>query len=104
MRRLVRKSSEAGRAADKLISGFGSAAGLFFRHLQDATDGRGRAGGSESSEGLRVPSPLSGEFFLDRKRFIVTAALVVYCDSVANRQWYRQIKNIRGCYVSVADC
>lgn len=69
-----------------LISDFGSGTGLFFRHLHDATDGSGRAGGSESSEGLRVPSPLSGEFFLDRKRFIVTAALVVYCDSVADRQ------------------
>ena len=96
MRRLVRKSSDAGRAADKLISGFGSAAGLVFRHLQDATDGSGRGGGSESSEGLRVPSPLSGEFFLDRKRFIVTAALVVYRDSVGDRQWYRQIEVSEG--------
>ena len=80
MRRLVRKSSEAGNAADMLISSLGSGATLGFRHLHDATDGIGRAGGSESSDGLRLVGPLSGEFFLDRKRFIVTAALVVYCD------------------------
>ena len=54
MRRLVRKSSEAGSAADMLISGLGSGATLGFRHLHDATDGIGRAGGSESSEGLRL--------------------------------------------------
>ena len=52
MRRLVRKFSEAGRAAVMSISGFGSGATLGFRHLQD---GIGRDGGSESSEGLRLP-------------------------------------------------
>lgn len=92
----MRKSSEAGNAAAMLNSGLGSGGALFFRHLHDGT---GKDGGSESSEGL--PGPLSGEFFLERKRFIVTAALVVYCHSVADRQWDRQI--IRGYRVSVAD-
>ena len=77
MRRLVRKSSEAGSAAAILISGLGSGASLGFRHLHD---GIGKDGGSESSEDMRLPWPLSGEFFLDRKRFILTAALVVYDD------------------------
>lgn len=85
MRRLVRKSSEAGNAADILNSGLGCGTTFFFPHLIDGKDGNGRAGESESSEGLRLPWPRSGEFFLDRKRFIVTAALVVYCDSVADR-------------------
>ena len=50
MRRLVRKSSEAGSAAAMLISGLGSGASLGFRHLHDVI---GKEGGSESSEGLR---------------------------------------------------
>lgn len=93
----MRKSSEAGNAAAMLNSGLGSGGALFFRHLHDGIIGKD--GGSESSEGL--PGPLSGEFFLERKRFIVTAALVVYCHSVADRQWDRQIT--RGYRVSVAD-
>lgn len=52
MRRLVRKSSEVGSTADMSISGLGSGATLAFRHLHD---GMGRDGGSESSEGLRLP-------------------------------------------------
>ena len=99
MRRLVRNSSEAGSAAAMLISRLGSGATLGFRHLHDDTGRDG--GGSEPAEGLRLPCPLSGEFFLDRKRFIVTAALVVYGNSVADRQWYRQI--IQGYRLSVAD-
>ena len=56
MRRLVRKSSEAGSAADMFISGLGCGATFFFPpHLMDAKDGNGGAGGSESSEGLRLP-------------------------------------------------
>ena len=94
----MRKSSEAGSAAAILISGLGSGASLGFRHLHD---GIGRDGGSESSEGLRFPCPLSGEFFLDRKRFILSAALVVYAKSVADRQWCRPI--IKGYRLSVAD-
>lgn len=102
MRRLVRKSSEDGSAADMLISGLGRGAAFFFPpHLIDANVGNGSAGGSESIEGLRPPWPPSGEFFLDRKRFMVTAALAVCADSVTDSQWYRQI--VRGCYVSVAD-
>ena len=52
MRRLVRKSSEAGSAVAILISGLGSGASLGFRHLHD---GIGKDGGSESNEGLRFP-------------------------------------------------
>lgn len=56
MRRLVRKSSEAGSAADMLISGLGcGAAFLFAPHLSDGKDGNGRAGVSGSSEFSRVP-------------------------------------------------
>lgn len=98
MRRLVRKSSEAGSAAAISNSGLRSGAILVFRHLHDVI---GKDGGSESSEGLRFPWPLSGEFFLDRKRFILSAALVVYANSVADRQWYRPV--IKGYRLSVAD-
>ena len=78
MRRLVRKFSEAGNAAAISISGLGSGATLGFRHLHVEI---GIEGGSESSEDIRLPRPLSGELFLDRKRLIVTAALVVYGNS-----------------------
>lgn len=94
----MRKFSEAGRTAERLISGLGSGATLGFRHLHD---GVGRDGESASNEALRLLSPLSGELFLDRKRFMVTAALVVYCNSVADRQWCRP--SIRSYSVSVAD-
>ena len=54
--RLVRKSSEAGSAADMLNSGLGCGATFFLPpHLIDANDGNGTTGGSESSEGLRLP-------------------------------------------------
>lgn len=102
MSRLVRKSSVAGRAAAMSTSGLGcSAAFLFPPHLIDANDGNGKAGGSESVEGLRLPWPPSGEFFRDRKRFIVTAAPVVCGDSLADRQLCRRI--VKGCHISIAD-
>ena len=94
----MRKSSEAGSTVERLICGLGSGATLAFRHLHD---GIGRDGESASSDALRLLSPLSGELFLDRKRFMVTAALVVYCKFAADRVWCRP--SIRGYSVSVAD-
>ncbi len=55
IKRLVRKSSEAGSAADMLNSGLGCGTTFFLPpHLIDANDGNGTIGGSESSDGLRL--------------------------------------------------
>lgn len=81
MSRLVRKSSEAGRAEVRSISGFGSGAACFFR-LKALEEKEGRGGTSFSSEGRRLPSGVLSPtlFFLERKRFIVSAALVALLD------------------------
>ena len=74
--RLVRKSSVSGRAVERSISGFGSGAGCFFL-LKVRDENEGREGTpSVSIEGRLLPSlPSPVDFFLDRKRFIVVAAL-----------------------------
>ena len=75
MRRLVRKSSDEGRAAERSTSGSSGLGGrpafLFLLNVFDLDETVGRGGTSESCEGLRVDSALSLYFFLDRKRFIV---------------------------------
>ena len=76
IKRLVRKSSVFGRACARSISGLGSGAGCFF-FLKVREENEGREGtGSLSIEGRLLPSlPSPADFFLDRKRFIVVAAL-----------------------------
>ena len=76
IKRLVRKSSVAGKACERSISGLGSGAGcFFFLKVRDEKDGRAGTP-SLSMEGRLLPSlPSPVDFFLDRKRFIVVAAL-----------------------------
>ena len=76
IKRLVRKSSVSGRACERSISGLGSGAGCFFLlKVRDEREGRDGTP-SLSTDGRLLPSlPSPVDFFLDRKRFIVVAAL-----------------------------
>ena len=79
--RLVRKSSCGGSAVARSISGSGfggSGAACFFR-LNVLDEKVGIGGVSASCEGRRLPLSVSPrDFFLERKRFMLSAALVVY--------------------------
>jgi hypothetical protein len=79
IRRLVRKSSEEGSAVARSSSGFGGSGAACFLRLNVFDANVGIGGASASCEGLRLPLSLSPmDFFLERKRFMVSATLVVY--------------------------
>ena len=69
IRRLVRKSSEGGKTAVISTSGFGSGWAFLFR-LNVFDENVGKAGTSESVDGLRNACASWEGFFFDRKRFI----------------------------------
>ena len=79
IRRLVRKSSCGGSAVARLISGLGGSGTACFFRLNVLDERLGIGGVSVSCEGRRLPFSVSPrDFFLERKRFMLSAALVVY--------------------------
>lgn len=78
MRRLVRKSSVVGSAAERSISGLGSG-WTFFLRRPNVFEGKEGTGGTSSSIDPRRErpflSPSSADFFRDLKRFIVVGYL-----------------------------